>query len=111
MDDNKDFYKKFNSDSTRQGGFVRNVFVPFISGVLGATLILGMAFGVPDIREKIINSTSTSSASNLIESSNLGTVDYISLKKYSDTATYAASKVLPSIVGVKLLIFYNICHK
>ncbi len=29
-----------------------------------------------------------------------GTVDFISLTNYSDTATYAANKVLPSIVGI-----------
>ncbi|MBQ3145521.1 MAG: trypsin-like peptidase domain-containing protein [Clostridia bacterium] len=30
----------------------------------------------------------------------LGTVDFVSLNNYSDTATFAANKVLPSIVGI-----------
>lgn len=102
MDENKDFYKKFNSDFNRKGGLGKNVFVPFISGILGAALVLGFAFNIPSVRNNFSNKTSTNLVSNLTQTSNLGTVDYISLKNYSDTATYAASKVLPSIVGIKV---------
>lgn len=35
-----------------------------------------------------------------------GTVDFVSLASYSDTAVYAANKILPSIVGIE--ITYNI---
>ena len=54
-----------------------------------------------------MNTGSTSSPSS---NSNIsGTVDQVSLKNYSDTAVYAANKILPSIVGIK--IEYNVTSK
>lgn len=102
MNENENFYKKFNSDSSKKSNFKSNVFVPFISGLLGATLVLGLAFGVPNIRKTLVSDDSNSKTANsdAIETSNSGTVDFVSLNNYSDTATYAASKVLPSIVGI-----------
>ena len=38
----------------QNSSFGRSVVVPFISGVLGCSLVLGTCFGVPNIREKII---------------------------------------------------------
>ena len=92
-------------------GFKRHVFVPFISGVLGCSLVLGVAFGVPEIKTKILgqtNTTSTSSSttSSLLNDSNAGTVDFVSLASYSDTAVYASNKILPSIVGIE--VTYNV---
>lgn len=101
MNDN-DFYQKFNSDTPKTGSFKSNFLMPFISGILGTTLILGLAFGVPSIRTSLVGSQSQTSniSENAIQTSNTGVVDYVSLNKYSDTAVYAASKVLPSIVGI-----------
>ncbi|MDO5556063.1 MAG: trypsin-like peptidase domain-containing protein [Clostridia bacterium] len=102
MNDNNDFYKKF--DNSNVGKFKTNVFLPFISGVLGTTLVLGLSFGIPGIRNSLISSNlninSNTSTPDSVQTSNSGTVDYISLNNYSDTATYAANKVLPSIVGI-----------
>lgn len=102
MSENEDFYKKFNSDSSRKGNFKSNIFVPFLSGLLGASLVLGLSFGVPNIRNNLIpnGSDSKTTNSNAVETSNAGTVDFVSLKNYSDTAIYASGKVLPSIVGI-----------
>lgn len=102
MNDN-DFYKKFSTDTPKSNSFKSNFLIPFISGVLGTTLVLGLAFGVPSIRSSLVSTkTDSSSISNedTIQTSNTGVVDYVSLNKYSDTAVYAASKVLPSIVGI-----------
>ena len=57
-----------------------------------------------------MNTGSTSSPSS---NSNIsGTVDQVSLKNYSDTAVYAANKILPSIVGIMLLQnFLYLVHK
>ncbi|MBO4815386.1 MAG: trypsin-like peptidase domain-containing protein [Clostridia bacterium] len=101
MNDNEDFYQKFNSNSKKNGSFKRNVFVPFISGVLGSALVLGIAFNIPNIKDNLKSDNSFNST-NIESTSNSGTVDYVSLQKYSDTATYAANKVLPSIVGIKV---------
>ena len=101
MDDN-DFYQKFNSDTPKSSSFKSNFLIPFISGILGTTLVLGLAFGVPSIKTSLIDTTSSPSniSEGSIQTSNTGVVDYVSLNKYSDTAVYAASKVLPSIVGI-----------
>lgn len=106
MSKNDDFYKKFNSDTPKSSRFKYNVFFPFVSGILGAGLVIGLCFGVPNIKEKLINSTpnnfSDSNNSTNGENSNSGVVDYVSLNNYSDTAVFTASKVLPSIVGIKV---------
>lgn len=86
------------------GGFKKNIVVPFLSGVIGCSVVLGTCFGVPSIKEKIVgNSTVTTSSPS--EKTN-GLVEEVSLSKYSDTAVYAANKILPSIVGIK--ITYNV---
>lgn len=102
MSENDDFYKKFNSDSSGTKKFKSNFFIPFLSGILGTALVIGLAFGVPNIRKTLLSTSETSSnnSSSTVETSNTGVVDYVSLNNYSDTAVYAASKVLPSIVGI-----------
>ena len=101
MDDNKDFYKNFDLNSSKKSNAKSNFFIPFLSGILGASLVVGIAFGVPNIRKTLENNNSVSTnTSSTIETSNSGTVDFVSLNNYSDTAIYAANKVLPSIVGI-----------
>ena len=103
MSENDDFYQKFNtSGNSKKGNFRSSVFVPFISGVLGASLVLGIYLGFPNIRSNYKNEQDKQQSINSVEVSNNGTVDFVSLQKYSDTATYAANKVLPSIVGIKV---------
>lgn len=103
MNENDDFYKKFSSDSSGSKMFKSNIFIPFISGILGATLVLGLAFGIPNIRKSLV-SYNPDNTNNLdtVQTSNSGVVDFVSLNSYSDTAVFAASKVLPSIVGIKV---------
>ncbi len=89
--------KKFN--------FGRTVVVPFFSGIVGCAVVLGTCFGVPTIRNHIIGNASSNS-SNSSGSPTAGYVDQVSLSNYSDTAVYAANKILPSIVGIQ--IEYNV---
>ena len=101
MDNNKDFYKNFDLNSSKKSNAKSNFFIPFLSGILGASLVVGIAFGVPNIRKTLGNTNSVNAnTSNTIETSNSGTVNFVSLNNYSDTAIYAANKVLPSIVGI-----------
>ncbi len=58
MSENEDFYSKFNTSSPKKHSFKSNVFVPFISGVLGASLVMGLSFGVPNIRKAVIPNVS-----------------------------------------------------
>lgn len=99
------FNDKKKKEKKVQTGFGKTVAVPFISGVLGAGLVLGTCFGVPSIRKNILNidannkntiSTSTSAATGPINTTQ------ISLADYSGTGIGVAQKVLPSIVGIKV---------
>ncbi len=85
-------------------GFGKSVLVPFISGVVGCTVVIGTCFGVPSIRTKIIGDSNTSSISTTNNNSTQsdGYVKQTSLENYSDTSVYAANKILPSIVGIKI---------
>ena len=90
----------------KPGKFKSNVVIPFISGVLGCSVVIGTCFGVPSIKQKIIGTTSTPITSVTTTDQSAGTVDFVSLSNYSDTAVYASNKILPSIVGIK--VTYNV---
>lgn len=89
----------------KKSNFGRNVVLPFFSGIVGCAVVLGTCFGVPSIREQIIGS-GNSSSSNSSSTQASGYIDQVSLSNYSDTAVYAANKILPSIVGIQ--IEYNV---
>jgi len=99
-------YKKFYSDNTSKTSFSRSVLLPFFSGIVGCSLVIGTCFGVPSIKEKILGTTVTSSIETSSQNKISGTVEQISLSSYSDTAIYTANKILPSIVGIE--ITYNV---
>lgn len=103
MDDN--FYQKFDERNSSKGKFKFTILVPFISGILGASLVVATCFGIPTIRNKILLQTEVSEASSVVTKYSSVTPE-VSLENYSDTAVYAASKALPSIVGVS--ISYNV---
>ena len=89
----------------KKSNFGRNIVLPFFSGVVGCVVVLGTCFGVPTIRNQIMGTTN-SSTSNTSSAQTAGYVDQVSLSNYSDTAVYAANKILPSIVGIQ--IEYNV---
>lgn len=89
-----------NSHQKSNNGFFKSVFVPFVSGIVGCSLVIGTCFGVPQIKEKLIGTSSSVQTS--MPSSTSGTVSQVNLTNYSDTAVYAANKILPSIVGIEI---------
>ena len=90
----------------KKSNFGRNVVLPFFSGVVGCAVVLGTCFGVPSIREEIMGAGNSNFSSSSSNSQSSGYVDQVSLSNYSDTAVYAANKILPSIVGIQ--IEYNV---
>lgn len=101
------------SRKEKSHSFKHSVVIPFFSGLVGCAVVVGTCFGVPSIKQQILgnSSISTSTTSNTSSTTTLqdisaGTVDFVSLSSYSDTAVYAANKILPSIVGIE--ITYNI---
>ncbi len=99
--------KAYNSEHKAKVGFANGFLLPFVSGVLGCTVVVGTCFGVPSIKNKLLGSSTSSSSTNT-NSNNLSTgyVSQTSLSNYSDTSVYAANKILPSIVGIK--VEYNV---
>ncbi len=66
MDDNsnnKTTYEvvNFSTKEKNKGNtsFSKSILLPFFSGILGTSLVIGTCFGVPQIREKIIGNSST----------------------------------------------------
>ena len=98
----KNNFNSYSRETSKKssGGFFKSVFVPFVSGVLGCSLVIGACFGVPQIKEKLIGTGSSVQTST--PSTSTGTVSQVNLTNYSDTTVYAANKILPSIVGIEI---------
>ena len=99
-EENNNGFKKSVNVRTRRGGFKTAVIIPFLSGIIGASLVIGTCFGVPSIREKIVGAESKTET--IKQASSALNLDAVSLKNYSDTAMSVAEKVLPSIVGIEI---------
>ena len=97
---------EINDKPKNKSHFGRNVVLPFFSGILGCAVLLGTCFGIPSIREQIVGTINPSNSSSSTNVQTAGYVDQVSLSNYSDTAVYAANKILPSIVGIQ--IEYNV---
>ena len=106
---NPNTYKTVYQNSKKEKakvGFGKSVLLPFFSGVVGCAVVVGTCFGVPSIRSQILGTSSSLSGSSSSSSENSGYVSQTSLSNYSDTSVYAANKILPSIVGIK--VEYNV---
>lgn len=93
----------FKSKNSNSHSFGKSVVLPFISGVVGASLVVGICFNVPTIKEQLLGKTveKTPDSSSAINYNNVNT-SLISLSNYSDTGVAVAQKVLPSIVGISV---------
>ena len=111
MEENKNKFRNvidISEKKEKKHTIKNNVVIPFISGVLGCGIVIGTCFGVPSIKQSILGDTKPTSATLTSANSDTtsGTVDFVSLTSYSETAVYAANKILPSIVGIE--ITYNV---
>lgn len=92
----------------KTNSFTKSIILPFVSGIIGASLVVGTCFGIPKIREKILDESGTASQVNSGNYNNTNTAQQlvnataISLEGYSETAMGVANKVLPSIVGIQI---------
>lgn len=90
----------------KSSGFGKTILVPFISGALGAALTIGSCFGIPSIKNFLINKDFSK---NTISTSSPSTYTntLIDLSDYSNTAVSVAQKVLPSVVGITVTYSVN----
>ena len=103
--DNENDFNYSNANSFRKskikyssGGFGKTVFVPFLSGIVGATLVIGTCFGVPSIKQKIVGNNSVVTSAST--SSTNSATNIVNFANYSETSMGVAEKVLPSVVGI-----------
>ena len=104
---NPNSYKNYESKEKTKSStsFTKSILIPFVSGVVGCAVVVGTCFGVPSIRSSILGNES-SNINSSTSSNTSGYVSQTSLSNYSDTAVYAANKILPSIVGIT--VEYNV---
>lgn len=103
-------YKAFNGSDKKKksngAGFGKVVILPFVCGVLGATITLGVCINVPSIKqaflEKLVITDSSNTTNDSNENSSNFNTQLISLQGYSDTAIGVAKKVQPSIVAISV---------
>ena len=93
--------RNYNTNYKQSNGFGKTILLPFISGMAGCALVIGTCFGVPSIKEKIIGETTINTSVQTSTPSGT-TENMISLSNYSNTAIFAANKILPSIVGIQV---------
>ena len=106
MEENENRFEVISGKNTRQnynksGGFGKTILLPFLSGITGCALVIGTCFGVPSIKEKIIGETTVNTTIQTSTPSGT-TTNLVSLSNYSNTAVFAANKILPSIVGIQV---------
>lgn len=92
--------RNYNTNNYRKSNeFGKTILLPFISGILGCSLVIGTCFGVPSIKEKLLENSTTTVQTSIPSGT---TTNLISLSNYSNTAIFAANKILPSIVGIQV---------
>ncbi len=99
-------YRKVSNYSTKpKGGFASKVVFPFVSGIVGASLVVASCVYVPSIRDYLSNKLGTSTTSTISipassENTSTNVKTLVNLQDYSETSVAVANKVLPSIVGI-----------
>ena len=108
MDDKNEFYQSFDYSNKRRrrNNVVPTIAVSFVSAIVGATCALGIYTQAPAFNKATTSAQPTviETSSNKYENLNLAQV---SLNNYSDTAIYAANKVLPSMVSISVTYDIN----
>jgi len=97
---NQPTYKMYTSSRSKEtkSSFFRSAFVPFCSSALATFLVIGICFGMPNIRNKLLSNTIYADTGLTITEGPIQNA--VSLTDYSNTAIAVANKVLPSIVGI-----------
>lgn len=91
-----------NFKEKKHNNFGKNILLPFISGIAGCSLVIGTCFGVPSIKEKLIGSSNSSIQTSTHSTASGTTTNLVSLSNYTNTAVFAANKIMPSIVGIEI---------
>lgn len=99
--------KKHKSSNSYYSGkpkhnFLKSFLLPFVSGILGAALVLGVCIKVPVVNEKVFGNLENSNKASVIKTSAGSVSNTVNLTDYSNTAISVANKVLPSVVSIEI---------
>lgn len=95
----KSDYPELNSNKKKNNNFFKLIGIPFVSGIVGASLVLGICVYAPKSNNK--DNEEKSSIEKIFTSQ--GAVNTaVDINEYSDTSIAVASKVLPSVVGIEV---------
>lgn len=112
---NEDFFKTVDSSTSNKKakiGFFKGIMVPFLSGLLGTAVVLGLWINFPTFKNSInkylkIDKSTTEPenkeetiSSVVPETTEVSNNNLVSIEDYSNTSIFTANKVLPSIVGI-----------
>ena len=95
------------ADTPKKTSVAKNVFVPFVSGIIGASLVVGVCFGVPQVRENLIGNSNASVPTYSTIDKTETKADNITISENSEVGSVVAAKVLPSIVGIEVTYDVN----
>lgn len=104
---NDNSFRKSSSKNYSSGGFGKSVFIPFLSGIVGATLVIGTCFGVPTIKSRLVGGGTVSKPITTSASTSDSSINLVNLSEYSNTSIAVAEKVLPSVVGITVTFPVN----
>lgn len=94
-------YPDLNSGKKKSNNFLKTIGISFISGIVGASLVLGICVYVPNSKSDNEDNEAKSSIEKIFTSQ--GSVNKaVDINEYSDTSIAVASKVLPSVVGIEV---------
>ena len=101
MEDNN-FVQKFDvNQKSNSKQIFSAILISFISAIIGGACALGIYLGIANNPKEETVDTSTSNINNNSYASSPN-LSQVSLSNYSDTAIYAAQKVSPSMVSIKV---------
>lgn len=102
MENDNDFFRKFdNTGKSNKKSVYTTILTSFVSAIIGAICAVLICMGIynSNNNDKETVDTATSNSGQSYANLNLSQV---SLENYSDTAIYAANKVLPSMVSISV---------
>lgn len=82
---------KTSNANFKQNSFGKTVLIPFASGIVGCSLVLGTCFGIPSIKEKLVGKQS-STVQTSTQTASGTTSNLVSLSNFSNTAVFAQIK-------------------
>jgi len=101
MENNNDFVQKFDYKKSNNNNIFSTILTAFISAIVGATCALFIYTSIIDSNKDNSDIIDASVQNNNGQFNNLN-LSQVSLSAYSDTAIYAANKVLPSMVSISV---------